>query len=281
MTENPAESEPSVDLGELLTLASMLATEAGELVERMRADLEQPDGGSMDSETKSSTVDVVTAADKAAEELILSGLISARPADAILGEEGADRDGTTGVRWLVDPIDGTTNYVYDLPGYTVSIGAEVDGRLAVGAVYEPKRNVLYAASLGGGATRNGEAIRCSRKAELPTALVATGFGYLADRRRGQAEVLVELLPKVRDIRRSGSAALDLCLVATGQVDAYFERGLNPWDLAAGSIIAEEAGAVVGDLRSGPPNPEYVLAAPKALFHLLREVLVDLDADHRP
>lgn len=275
---------PSVDLDALLELASGLAVEAGELIEQMRADLEGSSGKGLTGgqlETKSSVADVVTPADKAAEKLIIAGLESARPADAILGEEGSDRLGTTGVRWLVDPIDGTTNYVYDLPAYTVSVGAEVDGDIVVGAVYEPKGNTLYAARLGGGATRNGEPIRCTTKDDLGTALIATGFGYLADRRRGQAEVLLEVLPLVRDIRRFGSAALDLCLVAAGQVDGYFERGLNPWDLAAGAIIASEAGASVGDLRGGPPSPDYTLAAPTALFEPLRDLLVGLDADRRP
>ncbi len=273
-----------VDLDALLHLASGLAVEAGELIEEMRASLEGSTGQGLtggDLETKSSVVDVVTPADKAAEKLIIDGLESARPDDAILGEEGSDRLGTTGVRWLVDPIDGTTNYVYDLPAYTVSVGAELDGVMVVGAVYEPKGNTLYAARLGGGATRNGQPIRCTGKADLETALIATGFGYLADRRQGQAEVLLEVIPAVRDIRRFGSAALDLCLVAAGQVDGYFERGLNPWDLAAGAIIASEAGASVGDLRGGPPSPDYTLAAPPPLFELLRDLLVGLDADQRP
>lgn len=272
------------ELDELLQLASGLAVEAGELIEQMRAELEGSSGQGLtggDLQTKSSAVDVVTPADKAAEELIISGLESARPDDAILGEEGSDRVGSTGVRWLVDPIDGTTNYVYDLPAYTVSVGAEVDGDIVVGAVYEPKGNTLYAARRGGGATRNGEPIHCTSKADLETALIATGFGYLADRRRGQAEVLLELLPLVRDIRRFGSAALDLCLVAAGQVDGYFERGLNPWDLAAGAVIAAEAGAMVGDLRGGPASPDYTMAAPPELFNQLRDVLIDLDADQRP
>jgi myo-inositol-1(or 4)-monophosphatase len=268
------------DLSELQELATGLAIEAGELVERMRADLEA-DGMTENAETKSSSVDLVTAADKAAEKSIIEGIISARSVDAILGEEGADRIGTSGVRWLIDPIDGTTNYVYDIPAYSVSIAAEVDGQLRVGVVYDPKNDTLFAASAGAGASRNGLPIRCSTKADLATSLVATGFGYLAERRRGQAEILLELLPQIRDIRRFGSAALDLCSVACGQVDAYFERGLNPWDLAAGALIAAEAGAAVGDLRGGLPSPTFVLGASPQLFEILRRTLADLDADALP
>lgn len=268
------------NLGELLELASGLACSAGELIEGMRAGLEEA-GIDEQAQTKSSAADVVTEADKAAERLILEGLVSTRPDDGILGEEGSDRAGTTGVRWLIDPIDGTTNYVYDLPAYTVSIAAEIDNRFVVGVVYEPKGNTLFSASLGGGAFRNGEAIRCNPKSELATALIATGFGYLADRRQGQAEVLLQLLPHIRDIRRFGSAALDLCLLATGQVDGYYERGLNSWDLAAGVLIAAEAGATVGDLRGGPPGTDFVLGAAPTLFPLLREVLVEAGADRKP
>ncbi|MFT7599560.1 MAG: myo-inositol-1(or 4)-monophosphatase [Acidimicrobiales bacterium] len=265
---------------ELLALASACARDAGELVETMRVEL-VADGITEHMETKSSSADVVTAADRAAERTIIDGILAARPDDSILGEEGGDRAGSTGIRWLIDPIDGTTNYLYDIPAYSVSIAAENNGVLVAGAVYEPRGNTLYAAAAGAGATRNGQPIRCTGKSELETSLIATGFGYVADRRRGQAEVLLELLPLVRDIRRFGSAALDLCFVASGLVDGYYERGLNPWDLAAGALIASEAGAIVGDLRGGDPSPTFVLASAPNLFPALRDHLIDLAADQRP
>ncbi len=275
MSSNHPRTDPR-SLGlELRELASGLAVEAGELIESMRSEVD------MAGDTKSSATDVVTAADKASEAFIMERLLAARPDDSILGEEGGDVHGTSGVRWLIDPIDGTTNYVYDIPAYSVSIGAEFDDEMIAGVVYEPKSNTCYEASIGSGAFRNGEPITCNAKAELATALVATGFGYSPERRAGQAEVLVSLLPDVRDIRRFGSAALDLCAVADGRVDAYYEKGLNPWDLAAGWLIATEAGAIAGDLRDGPPSPEFVLAGGPALFELLRDRLVALEADRLP
>jgi myo-inositol-1(or 4)-monophosphatase len=181
------------------------------------------------------------------------------------------------VRWLIDPIDGTTNYLYGLPGFAVSIAAEVDGAVSVGVVDSPLHHDVFAAARGRGATRNGAPIVASDKAELPTALIATGFSYEAGRRRRQAAVLAEVLPRVRDIRRLGAASVDLCAVACGRVDAYYERGLGPWDLAAGGLIAAEAGATIGDLDGGPPSGVFVLAAAPAIFEPLRELLVSAGA----
>lgn len=195
-------------------------------------------------ETKSTDTDVVTEIDTWAEKLIIESISSLRPDDGFLGEEGADDAGTTGVRWVIDPVDGTTNLLYDLPGYSVSIGVEFEGTAIAGAVYDPIRSELYSAATGAGATLNDEPISVSDKSELSSALVATGFGYDPDRRRVQAETLVTVLPAVRDIRRFGGAALDLCAVAAGRVDAYFEIGIQPWDACAGSVIAAEAGAYV-------------------------------------
>jgi myo-inositol-1(or 4)-monophosphatase len=259
---------------ELGDLAVAWAREAGEMVLDMRED------AIADVDTKSSVADVVTAGDKAAEKLITDAIDSARPDDAILGEEGADKSGTSGLRWIIDPIDGTTNYLYGLPGYTVSIAVEDAGEMLAGAVYDPGNDLMFSAARGEGAFLNGQLIHCSAKNEMATALVATGFGYSADRRKGQADVLVEILPQVRDIRRSGSAALDLCLVASGSVDAYYERGLNPWDLAAGWLIASEAGATVQDLRGNNPSAEFVLASGPELFALLGEQLRNAEADQR-
>lgn len=257
---------------ELMDLAVEWAREAGDLVREIR------DEAIAETETKSSVADVVTAGDKAAEKLITDAIDARRPDDAILGEEGADKEGTSGLRWIIDPIDGTTNYLYGLPGYTVSIAVAQDDVMVAGAVYDPSNDLMFAAAQKCGASVNGDSITCSQKDELATALVATGFGYDADRRKGQAEVLVQVLPQVRDIRRSGSAALDLCLVALGAVDAYYERGLNPWDLAAGWLIAKEAGASVEDLRGGDPTAEFVIAAGPKLFGLLGDVLREAEAD---
>lgn len=259
----------------LLEFARPLAIEAGELIEAMR------DSVDLTGDTKSSSVDVVTAADRAAEALIVERILASRPDDGVLGEEGAGIEGTSGIRWVIDPIDGTTNYVYSVPSYCVSIAAEIDGVRAVGVVYEPVFERCYTASIGGGAFKNGTPISTNTDPSVETALVATGFGYLADRRRRQAEILVDLLPRVRDIRRFGSAALDLCYLAEGRVDAYYERGLHPWDLAAGEVIAREAGATVGDLRGGAAGEHFTLAATPELFEAIRTILADLDADDCP
>ncbi len=230
-------------------------------------------------QTKTSATDLVTDMDRASERAIVERILARRPTDGILGEEGSDRLGTSGIRWIIDPIDGTTNYVYGHPGFAVSIAAErtdpTTGVAAVvaGAVADPLHAELFVAVLGGGATRNGRTIRCTDNAELGRALVATGVSYESARRARQAQVLTEVLPEVRDIRRMGAASVDLCSVACGRVDAYYEKGLAPWDLAAGALIAGEAGAVVGDLAGGPPSGDFVLAAAPALFDLLAEQLV--------
>lgn len=264
----------SISPGELRDLAIGWARHAGDLVMEIR------DEAIASVDNKSSVADVVTAGDKAAEKWITNAIDVARPDDAILGEEGADKEGSSGLRWIIDPIDGTTNYLYGLPGYTVSIAVGIGDDMLAGAVYDPGNNKMFSAAKNEGAQADGQAIRCSTKGDLASSLVATGFGYTAERRRGQAEVLVEILPQVRDIRRSGSAALDLCLVAAGNVDAYYERGLNLWDLAAGWLIASEAGVTVEDLRGGIPSSEFVLAAGPQLFPLLGNALRLIGADQR-
>ena len=228
--------------------------------------------------TKSTGTDLVTEMDRASETLIESELLTARPDDGILGEEGAARPGTSGVRWLVDPLDGTTNYVYGFPGFNVSIAAEHRGEVVAGAVYDIVRDELFSATRGGGATRDGDPIHVSGVVDLALALVGTGFSYDPERRRRQAEALVHVLPRVRDIRRQGAAALDLCSVACGRLDAYYERGLAVWDLAAGGLIASEAGAIVTDFRGAPAVPGEVVAAPPAIAEALRRTLLDGGAD---
>ncbi len=195
-------------------------------------------------DTKSSGTDMVTEMDRASEALIVARIAAARPEDAILGEEGSDHSGTSGVRWVVDPLDGTTNYLYGLPGWNVSIGVEIDGESVAGAVVVPAVGETFAAARGHGATRNGVPLRFDGPTSLATALVGTGFGYDPATRADQARFLVDLLPRVRDVRRSGAAATDLCSLASGRLDAYYEAGLAPWDRCAGTVIAREAGAVV-------------------------------------
>ena len=261
-----------VDLHSLRELALDAAGQAAVLLVDKRPDRVDV------AATKSSPTDVVTEMDRSAERLIVNLIKETRPDDSVLGEEGSADTGTTRVRWLVDPIDGTVNYLYGLPGWSVSIGIEVDGDLAVGVVAVPTFGETYTAVLGEGAYRDDERIRCNRPPDLGYALAGTGFGYEVARRAHQADVVRGLLPRVRDIRRFGSCAADLCAVAGGRLDAYYERGPQPWDLAAGVLIAREAGARVEGLRGSPPSADMVLAAPPGLFETIHDLLVELDAD---
>lgn len=260
------------DPQKLLELARTIAGEAGRLLVDGR-----PRNLGVEH-TKSSPTDVVTEMDTAAERLIRELVSAARPDDGFLGEEGGEQAGTSGVTWVVDPIDGTVNYLYDLPGWAVSIGVEVAGTAVAGVVLAPRFGEEFTAALGDGARRNGEPIAVRPACELAGALVATGFGYRADRRARQGEIVAALLPQVRDIRRAGSAALDLCAVACGRVDGYFERGAQPWDLSAAGLIAAEAGAVVAGFHGARPSDVMTLAAPAGTFSLLHDVLVGLGAD---
>lgn len=249
--------------------------------------------------TKSSPTDVVTEADQAAEALIRGLIGEKRPGDRILGEEGGEtgpggtggQGGRSDVRWIVDPLDGTVNYLYGLPDWAVSVAAEVDGTVVAGAVFVPRRDELYSARLGHGAWLSSGALdwrgedtgspvrlACNRDVPLAQALVATGFGYAAGRRQVQGDVLRAVLPRVRDIRRGGSAAVDLCSVASGTVDAYYERGVNLWDIAAGGLIAAEAGAEVTGLHGRPPSPSMTLAAPPPLLGDLHDLLASTDPE---
>ncbi|MDP1819312.1 MAG: inositol monophosphatase family protein [Acidimicrobiales bacterium] len=251
------------DPQELLGLAEDVARRAGAL---LRDGLARP---RLAVDTKSTGTDMVTEMDRAAEALIVDGLLGIRRDDGMLGEEGTDRAGTSGVRWVVDPLDGTTNYLYRMAGFGVSIAAEVDGVITVGVVYDIVHDELFAATRGGGATRDGAPITVSAQEDLASALVGTGFAYDADRRRRQAEVLVTVLPRIRDIRRLGAAAVDLCSVACGRLDGYYERGLAAWDLAAGGLIATEAGATVSGFTVGPASAAGVVAAAPGIADELR------------
>jgi len=223
--------------------------------------------------TKSTPTDLVTEMDRASEALIVEAIRAERPGDAIVGEEGTDATGTTGVQWFVDPIDGTVNYVYGHPGFAVSIAAAYDARMVAGVVVDPLHGDTFSAVAGAGARRNGVPARVSARTDLATALVGTGFAYDPAVRARQARVLTHVLPAVRDIRRMGAASVDLCSVACGRLDAYYERNLSPWDWAAGELIAREAGARTGGLDGGPVAGDYVLAAPPALFDDLAALLV--------
>jgi myo-inositol-1(or 4)-monophosphatase len=242
------------DVGELRAVAEQLATEAAEFVRRRRGEVFGEDRRDRAVDTvhsKSTPTDPVTVVDTETERLLRDRLAQLRPGEPVLGEEGGGRAGSRdgSVHWVVDPIDGTVNFVYGLPAYAVSVAAQRDGASLAGAVADVVGNRLYSAGLGLGArvidaAGTSRRLRCSDIEELSMALLGTGFSYSPERRRRQAALLVELLPVVRDVRRIGSAALDLCLVAEGKLDAHCEHGLNAWDWAAGALIAAEAGAWV-------------------------------------
>jgi myo-inositol-1(or 4)-monophosphatase len=257
--------------GELLDVA---VAAAAATVDLMKARV----GRTLEIDEKSTATDLVTHVDREAEELIVGIISASRPNDGIIGEEGTGLDGTSGVNWIIDPIDGTTNFIHGYPGFAVSIAAELDGQLAVGVVGDPMHGETFCAVHGGGAFLNGSPIAVSGATDLSRCLVATGFGYDPARRRAQAEVVVGLIADIADIRRMGSAAVDLCSVACGRVDAYFERGLNRWDYAAGVLIAAEAGAVVTDLDGGAPSRRFTLAASPDIAGPLGALLKDLRAD---
>jgi myo-inositol-1(or 4)-monophosphatase len=227
---------------DLADLALQVAREAAVLVQ------EHAERGVDVAATKSSDVDVVTLADRASEELIRARLLQARPDDSVLGEEGDDVVGTSGVRWIVDPIDGTVNFLYGLQEYSVSIAAEVDGEVVAGVVLDAANDRAYVGFVdpalpgGGSATRDGRPLRVRGPAPVAQRLLATGFSYSAEKRAVQAAATARMLPLVRDIRRHGSCALELSHVAEGALDGYVEEGVNLWDHAAGGLIARLAGA---------------------------------------
>ncbi len=271
---NPASPDPA----RLLGLAETAAAEAASMLAARRSA-----GRPGVVATKSSPTDVVTEADRTAEAMIIERIRADRPGDGFLGEEGGQRDAAPAsgpgpaVRWIIDPLDGTVNYLYGLPDFAVSIAAEVGADIVAGVVHVPERGEVFTAVTGAGAWlraagRPPVPLRCNRGVPLARALVATGFGYAAARRRVQGEVVAALLPLVRDIRRSGSAAVDLCSVAAGRVDAYYERGANYWDIAAGGLIAREAGARMGGLHGHRAGPELTVAAGPGLFDELTDEL---------
>jgi myo-inositol-1(or 4)-monophosphatase len=271
-----ADNETSTP-GGLLAIAVRIARDAAATARRMRTE------AITDVQTKSTDTDVVTAADRAVERQVVTALRAERPGDSVLGEEYGDSAAPepSGVRWILDPIDGTVNYLYGLPQYAVSLAAEVDGAVVAGVVCNAATGDEWTATLGGGAWRGDRRLTGSARSALDQALVATGFGYDAKRRAHQGAVLAGLITRVRDIRRFGAAALDLCMAAEGTLDAYYEKGLNPWDHAAGGLVAAEAGLRVAGLAGAPAGPDLVLAAPPGLFGALHDVLLDLDAAGGP
>src|SRR5436305_5685130 len=272
----------------LLRIAVATAAEAGQLLASWQGD-ERPEV----VQTKSSPTDIVTEMDRKSEELITSRIRAHRPGDTVLGEEGgqtaggpvgdgADAGQPARVRWIVDPLDGTVNYLYGLRDWAVSIAAEVDGTVVAGVVEVPRHGETFTAVAGQGAwLHRGEArlaLRCSSGVPLGQALVGTGFGYDAGRRRVQGEVIAALLPHIRDIRRGGSAAVDLCSVAAGRLDAFYERGLNYWDFAAGRLIAREAGGRGGGPAGRTASTAMAVAAGPGLYQQLDTFLSKLNPE---
>lgn len=288
----PAPDAAAPDAAALLRIAADAAGQAGRLLASWRGD-ERPEV----IETKSSPTDVVTEMDRRSEALITGWIREIRPGDAILGEEGGqtaggaaenrgagagDRERPGRVRWIVDPLDGTVNYLYGLRDWAVSIAAEVDGTVVAGVVEVPRSGETFTAVAGRGARlhRDGTtvALHCTAGVPLSQALVGTGFGYDPARREVQGEVIAALLPHIRDIRRGGSAAVDLCSVAAGRLDAFYERGLNYWDFAAGGLIAREAGAMVGGLAGKAESTSMAVAADPGLYRQLAAFLTRLDPE---
>ena len=259
-----------------VALAMKIANGAGKLLLDRPADLEV--------QTKSTATDVVTLMDQRAEAFIVGELRSARPDDAILGEEGANQTGTSGMQWVIDPIDGTVNYLHQVPYWCVSIGLmeESTGLALAGVVYVPVLDQMYISSRGLGAwvveRGNPRELKVSNCTELSQALMGTGFGYSSIRRASQARVLQEVLPNVADIRRLGSCAVDLCLVADGVLDGYYERGVNAWDHAAGELIAREAGAISSGLFGNPIGNDMIVVANPVIHGDLVAILEANQAD---
>lgn len=270
-------SERGDDVEQLRATAVAVATQVGDLVARLRV------GGPGEVDTKSSATDVVTAADTAAERLARRLLAQWRPGEPVLGEEegaSAGQPAPGRLCWVVDPIDGTVNYLYGLPWYSVSVAVQRDGESLAAAVAQPADGRLWSAARGAGADCNGVALRVSGARQLDLSLIGTGFSYLPERRARQAAMVACLLPRVRDIRRVGSAALDLCAVASGWLDGFAEHGLNRWDWAGGALIAAEAGAVVRlpDPGADRPGADLVLAATPGIIDELGRLVLECGAD---
>ena len=257
-----AQNTDQILAGGLLALAQRIGREAAALLSERPAELQV--------ETKSTAIDVVTQMDIKVEAFIVEQLLAARPDDGLIGEEGAARESASGITWVIDPLDGTVNYLYDLPGWNVSIAAKDEQGQLVGVVTAPSINSTWWAVRGAGAFFNGRPIHCNDPIEMDRALLATGFQYDTAHRGRQIDHVARALPIIRDIRRNGAAAVDLCHVAMGRVDGYYEHGLKEWDWAAAGLIATEAGARFGLYGEAPYM--MTLAAGPHLFAELEEFL---------
>jgi len=266
----------SLLLDELREVAVSAAREAAVLAADGRRE------GVVVAGTKSSATDVVTEMDRRVEALLVDRILTARPDDGVLGEEGASHVGSSGVRWVLDPIDGTVNYLYGIPSWGVSVAAEIDGVGVVGVVAAPMLGETFVAVRGRGAHKHDQwgihELRVNDPVELTGSLVGTGYGYTQERRIGQARVTSALLPYVGDLRRLGACSIDLCYVAEGRFDAYYERGVHLWDYAAAALVVTEAGGVFGGLNGRGPSEDLVIAAGPNLYRGLHDVLRDNGAD---
>ena len=251
---------PTDEIQSLLSLAELVALETGAMLREAFA------RKSYDVSTKTTPTDLVSEVDVAAEQLIRDRLSGARPDDAILGEEAGDDPGTSGLRWIVDPLDGTANFIFGIPQWAVSIACQdAAGKTLAGVIFDPMRDELWSARQAGPALLNGEPCTASNQTELATALVATGFPYSAEGRATQGEIIARLVPQVRDIRRFGSAALDLAWTAAGRYDAYYEYDIQSWDIAAGALLCERAGLAVEQLSPLGPLAPGLITGPSGLI----------------
>lgn len=264
---------------ELLQRGLAAARAAGDLLAHERPDV-------LAVASKSTATDAVTEMDRASEALLVERLLADSPGDAVLGEEGGERRGSTGVRWVLDPLDGTVNYLYRIPEWAVSVAAEVDGRVVAAVVHAPVLGVTWWAQVDGGAWRqqaglDAQRISVGTQQHLDHALVATGFGYSQQRRDWQGKVLARVITQVRDVRRAGAAAIDLCRVADATLDGMFERGLQEWDHAAGGLIVREAGGVTGGLPGHPAGEPMTVAGNASLFEQLQKAVDEAVAEVGP
>jgi myo-inositol-1(or 4)-monophosphatase len=260
------------ELLDIRSLAEEIATATGAFL------LAGIDNENIAVDTKSTGTDMVSEMDRGAERMIVDAILAVRPHDGLLGEEGASSPGSSGYRWVIDPLDGTTNYLYRHPLWSVSIGVEFNGVPVVGVVNGPMLQSMFSAHTGGGSTRNGAPLYVGSCDDLGFALIGTGFGYKPEMREWQGQILHALLPHVRDVRRGGSAALDLCFVAAGNYDGYYERNLNPWDACAGSVIVREAGGLATSLNGIEPDVGMTIAGNSYVHGALRSRLQTLVAD---
>lgn len=254
-------------VSELLDVAMLAATRVSDILNGFF------EGPARNVGSKSTPTDLVSDADRAAEKFLMDFFKHERPDDGILAEEGGGRESRSGITWVIDPLDGTVNFLFGIPVWCVSIAAQDSDGGVAGVVYDPNRDELFGAARGTGATLNGEPIRVSAKADLSEALIGTGFSYDAEARSEQAAILSRVLPQVRDVRRAGSAAIDLATLACGRFDGFYEAPMEAWDKAAGVLIVQEAGGVVSELPAPKGLSPGVIAAGPALHDALRELVL--------